>query len=181
MQLTILMPQQSADAIAATATTSTVATAVVNPTAAAQVARVGGAVRVLEGALVSNDEAPSFMEMPLQVPVGGGNLRHYAGAVLLTALLLVLLPFAVHAVVWRRGVTKGLKLCGAVHAVSVQYFVPNCAAAIALLLAHSGDGVELGIAVASVAMILLVVGITAKRLSTGSLDGVAMHAFVDGC
>jgi hypothetical protein len=122
------------------------------------------------------------MEMPLQIAVGGGNLRHYAGALLLTALLLVLLPFAVHAIVWQRGLAKGLKLCCAVHAVSVQYFVPNCAAAIALLLAHSGDGIELGIAIAVAVILAAVITVTAKRLANGDkLDVVAMHAFVDGC
>ena len=45
---------------------------------------------MLECALVSDDEQPAFMEMPLQAALGDGPLRHFAGATLLTALVLVL-------------------------------------------------------------------------------------------
>lgn len=159
VHLTVLLPAQAADAITTSATATSVVTAVVNPTTAAQAARIGAMVEVLSCALPEVDDSPSFAEMPLQAPIGDGPLRIYAGALLLTTTVLVALPAVLH--LGMRScrslqASKGLAILGAVHAVSLQYFVPVSLSVVALLVS-AGDATEVAIAAASAVIVTLAV------------------------
>ena len=70
-----------------TATGANVATSIVSTTAVTQSGRLHSVLKLLECALDEDDPAPSLLEHPFQPAIGNGNLKRFAGAVLVSSVM----------------------------------------------------------------------------------------------
>ena len=159
-----------ADAIAATATSATlVSAAVFSPSVASQMSRVGALVRAASCSFNEEDEAPSYLEQPLQPSIGASPVRVFVGGAVCSAALLVLF-FAFHEKLKRtaasvastknrlptRQLVKTLHFTSNCLAVSLSYFGAALIGSAATAVAHGETALDYGLALASASLALLI-------------------------